>query len=73
MESTAGVLHACECMVAKPMSMANLRYNMHIVLYFGVLIWSSFGGVSEHRNTYTESLLTANKKIDMNYRYVIYM
>jgi hypothetical protein len=43
------------------MNMANLGYHIHLVLYFGVLIRSSFGAVSEH--IYTESLLTANKSI----------
>jgi hypothetical protein len=39
---------ACECMIAKPMNMANIGYYVHFVLYFGVLIRSSFGGVCEH-------------------------
>jgi hypothetical protein len=59
---------ACEYMIAKQMNMANLEYHMHIVLYFRVLIRSSFGAVCEHRYmdiyVHTESLLTANKKID---------
>jgi hypothetical protein len=28
----------CEYMIASPMNIANLRYHMYIVLYFGVLI-----------------------------------
>jgi hypothetical protein len=35
---------------------------MHIVLYFGVLILSSFGGVSDQ----IESLIYTNKKTDLN-------
>jgi hypothetical protein len=45
------------------MNMTILGYYMHHVVYFGVLIRSSFGGVCEH----TESLLTANKKIDLRH------
>jgi hypothetical protein len=36
---------------------------MPLVLYVGVLIRSSFGGVSEHKYIVTESLLSTNKKI----------
>jgi hypothetical protein len=62
--------YVCECMIAKPMNIATLGYHMHLVLYFGVLIRSSFGGVGEHIYIdtyiyrYIQSLLTANKKID---------
>jgi hypothetical protein len=34
-----------ECMIAQPMKIDNLGYHMHLVLYFGVLIRSIFGGV----------------------------
>jgi hypothetical protein len=36
---------AYECMIAKPKNMDNLGSHMHIVIYVGVLIRSSFGGV----------------------------
>jgi hypothetical protein len=64
---------ACECMIAKPMNMDNLGYHMHLVLYFGVLIRSSVGRVSLHTYIHTESLRTANKKMDYrrNARYEV--
>jgi hypothetical protein len=61
---------ACEFMIAKPMNINHRDSHMYHVLYFGVLIWSSFGGVTVYRDidtyidTYTEPELTANKKID---------
>jgi hypothetical protein len=36
-------------MIATPQNRDNLGSHMHLVLYFGVLIRSSFGGVCEHR------------------------
>jgi hypothetical protein len=36
---------ACECMIAKPMNINRIDSHMYHVLHFGVLIWSSFGGV----------------------------
>jgi hypothetical protein len=59
---------AYACMIANPMNTADPGYHTHVVLYFEVLIRSSFGGVCEHRYihiyVHTESLITANKKID---------
>jgi hypothetical protein len=52
-------------MIAKQMNTANLGYHMHLVLYFGVLIRSNFGGVCEHMYIHTETLLTANTKVDV--------
>jgi hypothetical protein len=67
---------ACACMIAKQINMANLGYHILIVLYFGDLIRSSFGGLCEHRYihtsiyVHTDSLLTANKKIDTLARHI---
>jgi hypothetical protein len=40
------IYSACECMIAKLMYIDNLDGHMYHVLYFGVLIRSSFGGVT---------------------------
>jgi hypothetical protein len=43
---------ACECVIVKPMNINHLDSHMYHVLYFGVLICSSFGGVRSHVRTY---------------------
>jgi hypothetical protein len=45
----ACIYGACECMIAKPMNIDHLDSTIYHVLYFGVLIWSSFGGVTLYR------------------------
>jgi hypothetical protein len=60
--------YACECMIAKSMNMANLGYHMHLVLYFRVLIRSSFGRVCKHINyTYIGHCLWLIKEDRLRY------
>jgi hypothetical protein len=46
------IYDACKWKIAKKMNLGNVGYYMHLVLYFGVIIRSSFGGVSEHKYIY---------------------